>query len=64
MSHLFLLQPRQVWLTPVQGLCTVTHGLPAVYECQSWSMMYRSDDAKYAATQCLTCFCCNPGRSG
>ena len=35
MSHLFLLQPRQVWLTPVQGLCLVTHGLPAVYECQS-----------------------------
>ena len=34
MSHLFLLQPRQVWLTPVQGLCTVTHGLLAVYECR------------------------------
>ena len=35
MSHLFLLQPRQVWLTPVQGLCTVTHGLLAVCECQT-----------------------------
>ena len=29
------LLPRQVWLTPVQGLCTVTHGLLAVYECQT-----------------------------
>ena len=35
MSNLFLLQPRQVWLTPVQGLCTVTHGLLAVCECQT-----------------------------
>ena len=31
----YYLLPRQVWLTPVQGLCTVTHGLLAVCECQT-----------------------------
>ena len=54
MSHLFLLQPRQVWLTPVQGLCTVTHGLPAVCVCETQHATRAAIKTKYGQQLSMT----------